>query len=106
MHETPFNSHNRELTQQDRQISLKIIRQNLGYVFKQLSKANDEENARSPITRLPIRSGPQSDAPSLLFYYLFDDWYTGYSMVTDKKQNYGRELSRLVSPQAGLNDCG
>ncbi|MCJ1468059.1 hypothetical protein MMC07_006685 [Pseudocyphellaria aurata] len=40
----------------------------------------------------------QSDSPSLLFYYLFDDWSTTYSLVARKEHQYGVQLEHLVSP--------
>ena len=52
---------------------------------------------------LGIRSGSQatdgslSDAPGLLFYYLFDDWYSTYSLVTQDKNQYTVKLKKLVS---------
>ena len=56
--------------------------------------------------KLPVRSGllknkegdeVVSDAPSLLFFYIFDDWYTSYSLVARKEHQYGKQLGRLVS---------
>jgi len=45
---------------------------------------------------------PLGDASSLLFYYLFDDWYTSYSLVARKEHQYGAQLEHLVrSPR----DC-
>ncbi|KAL8741664.1 MAG: hypothetical protein Q9190_005753 [Brigantiaea leucoxantha] len=53
---------------------------------------------------IPIRSGLQvfdggevthPNAPSLLFYYLFDDWFTSYSLVARKEQQYGVQLEKL-----------
>lgn len=54
---------------------------------------------------LPIRAGLTSpddtttgglgDASSLLFY-LFDDWYTSYSLVVRKEQQYSAQLEDLV----------
>ena len=36
------------------------------------------------------------DSPSLLLYYLFDDWYTSYSLVARSKHHYGRQLDKVV----------
>lgn len=38
-----------------------------------------------------------ADGPSLLLYYLFDDWMTSYSLVARKEQQFGVELGELVS---------
>lgn len=37
-----------------------------------------------------------SEASGLLFYYLFDDWYTTYALVARREQQYAVELERLV----------
>ena len=82
------------------------MRRNLKNVFLQLSKSNDAVRENNPMMALPIRSGLQDtnetdvtarDAPSLLFHYLFDDWYTTYSLVAKKEHQYGEKLSSLVS---------
>jgi hypothetical protein len=46
---------------------------------------SDEETAHRP-----------TDAPGLLFYYLFEDWFTTYSLVTRREHGYASELDRLV----------
>ena len=88
------------------QAALEVIRYNLLNVFKQLSKVNDEETANNPMMALKIRSGARvedgrpitnSDSPSLLFYYLFDDWHTSYSLVARREHQYGDQLEKLVS---------
>ena len=59
---------------------------------------------------LPIREGLSSgedgvkggrfaslgDASSLVFYYLFDDWYTSYSLVARREHRYSAQLEDLV----------
>lgn len=79
---------------------LKIIRYNTLNVFRQLSKAN---KVHSPMMTLPFRTGPQTldntpenNSASLLFYYLFDDWHTTYSLVARREHRYGEQLERLV----------
>lgn len=54
---------------------------------------------------LPLRTGPQplddtpeSNPASLLFYYLFDDWHTSYSLVARSEHRYGEQLEELVRP--------
>lgn len=82
---------------------LKIIRYNTLNVFRQLSKANQ---VQSPIMTLPFRTGPQpldntpeNNPASLLFYYLFDDWHTTYSLVARREHRYGEQLEQLVRIQ-------
>ncbi|KAL9046273.1 MAG: hypothetical protein Q9214_000852 [Letrouitia sp. 1 TL-2023] len=86
------------------ELSMPILRRNLTNVFRQLSKADDPERVTNPMMTLPIRSGPQalngedisnSDAPCLLFYYLFDDWFTTYSLVAREEHQYRAQLEKL-----------
>lgn len=71
--------------------------------FQQLSKCSDPRKSTNPFMTLGIRSGVQatdgspSDAPGLLFYYLFDDWYAAYSLVIRDENQYARNLEKLVS---------
>lgn len=84
---------------------LSVIRRNLLNVFKQLSKVNDDHRKHNPINTLDIRPSLLSnqssnitiaDSPSLLFYYLFDDWYTSYALVAKSEHQYAMELEKLV----------
>ena len=47
-----------------------------------------QSNQNSKVTLL--------DSPGLLFYYLFDDWYTSYALVAKKEQQYAARLENLV----------
>ena len=38
----------------------------------------------------------QEDGPSLLFYYIFDDWVSSYALVAKREHQYGVLLDRLV----------
>lgn len=111
INEDPISAHNFRRNQEHTIIA---TRRNLLNVFNQLSKVNHTEANENPLSILPIRrmvqsqhvaqskstDTPQStDAPSLLFYYLFDDWYTTLSIVTRKEHKYAAKLSQLVSHQ-------
>lgn len=83
-------------------------RRNLVNVFRSLSTIhNDPLLAHNPLTLLPIRTRlgntPEetahrdSDAPGLLFYYLFENWHNSYTLVSRKESRYGVELSQLRS---------
>ena len=71
-------------------------------VFRQLSKAYSDAS-QNPIAILPIRkrvgenvgSASSAEAPSLLFYCLFDDWFTTYSLVARREHQYAAELNRI-----------
>ena len=105
INENPFHGHEGSPTP-DEEEKLHSIRRNLANVFEQLSKVNEYRKEENPINALSIRSGlpkttanePEiSEAPSLLFHYLFDDWYTSYSLVAKQEHQYGKQLGNLVS---------
>ena len=49
-----------------------------------------------------VDSGSRGDdAPSLLFFYLFDDWYTTYSLVVRRQDKYGEKLRDLACLPSG-----
>lgn len=103
--EDPFPGMGRPLTMVE-QRSLGIIRRNLINVFRQCSKARDP-TMDGALMQLPIRTRlgdseeeeryRPSDAPGLLFYYLFDDWLTIYSLIARREHRYAAELDRLVN---------
>ena len=84
------------------------IRRNLINVFRQCSKARDPMAEITPLV-LPLRTRigdseqeaqhRASDVPGLLFYYLFDDWLSIYSLIARSDNRYAVELNNLVSPQ-------
>lgn len=39
----------------------------------------------------------QEDGPSLLFYYIFDDWVSSYGLIAKREHKYGVALEKLVS---------
>ena len=105
VHEDPFPSSRNKWTPEEKDV-FKIIRRNLLTVVRQLSNVKNEWRKANPIQTLDIRPGMQSnlnskvtmlDSPGLLFYYLFDDWYTSYALVAKKEQQYAARLEDLVS---------
>lgn len=109
IHENPFPGQQGNLKPEQNE-SLSAIRRNLLNVFGQLSRASSGQRERNPIMALPIRGSLTSgedgtkdrkptsmgDDSSLLFYYLFDDWYTSYSLVARKEHQYSAQLEDLV----------
>jgi hypothetical protein len=83
-------------------------RRNLINVFRSLSKVEDSREA-NPLVLLPIRrrlgdtkeetAHRDKDAPGLLFYYLFENWFNSYSLITRRESRYGMELEKLVSTE-------
>ncbi|OCL10498.1 hypothetical protein AOQ84DRAFT_426903 [Glonium stellatum] len=84
--------------------TLVAVRRNLVDVFRQLSKAHCFSRENS-VNTLPIRkrvgdteeetAHRSTDSPGLLFYYLFEDWYTTYSLVARREHQYAAELDKL-----------
>ncbi|KAI4121056.1 MAG: hypothetical protein LQ347_006969, partial [Umbilicaria vellea] len=98
IHENLFPDRQGPLTSAQKS-ELEVIRYNTLNVFRQLSKAN---KVQSPILTLPFRIGaqaldntPETNPASLLFYYLFDDWHTTYSLVARREHRYGEQLEEL-----------
>lgn len=102
--EDPFPSSNGLLGPQE-QMVLMTVRRNLINVFRQLSKAQ-YTSRENPLNILPIRrrvgeteeetAHRSSDAPGLLFYYLFEDWYSAFNLVARREHRYAFELDELV----------
>ena len=87
---------------------LSAIRRNLVNVFCQLSKVTERRKVHREIETVQIRFSfedpsngeppvTDADAPSLLLYYLFDDWYMTYSLVARSEHQYGVQLDKIVS---------
>lgn len=59
-----------------------------------------------PQALLPIRkhlaggeeaaSEKAKDAPGLLLYFLFENWYNSYSLITKRDSRYEAELNAIV----------
>ncbi|EME89402.1 uncharacterized protein MYCFIDRAFT_97362, partial [Pseudocercospora fijiensis CIRAD86] len=111
IHEDPFPYANGHFTSLQRRI-LTETRRNLVNVFRSLSTVTSAPLlAHNPLTLLPIRtrigSTPEetahreSDAPGLLFYYLFENWHNSYTLIARKEhyESYNRIIDRLIEPQ-------
>ncbi|KAI9713858.1 MAG: hypothetical protein M1820_000588 [Bogoriella megaspora] len=102
--EDPFPHSGGHFSAEERKLIL-FLRRNLLNCFVQLSHAADGTEKKSPLTTLPIRkslgNSPEekshrpSDSPGLLFYFLFDDWYSHYSLVIRREHRYQAELNRM-----------
>lgn len=102
MHENPSQESLKKLNATDEPTALKYTRVNFLNAFRQLSKANIWSQDTNPILALSMRSGSAgsinstADAPGLLFYYLYDDWFASYSLVAREEHQYGAKLELLV----------
>lgn len=103
--EDPFPCREGDLRAQDLRM-LFTTRRNLVNVFRQLTKAPTPLRDAA-LTQLPIRhrlgnsdeetAHRPTDAPGLLFYYLFEDWGATFKLISRREQGYAVELDRLVS---------
>ncbi|EEP81020.1 predicted protein [Uncinocarpus reesii 1704] len=100
--ENPFAQEN--LTREQRQAALKIIRRNIGLVLFGISKQHGENKKKNPLLGTHIRNSSsestdvrvkKGEGPSLLFYYIFDDWATNYSLVIGREHSYSAALEKL-----------
>jgi Mg2+ and Co2+ transporter CorA len=80
------------------------VRRNLVNVFRQLTKAptplRDAALAQLPIRQRLGSSDEETahrptDAPGLLFYYLFEDWGATFDLISRREHGYAAELDRL-----------
>lgn len=94
----PLNTHQK--------LILGETRRNISTIFRSLSTADESAlKAIAPMSLLPLRARLGStreesanrlkDTPSLLFYYLFENWHNGYTLITRKESRYGLELNAL-----------
>jgi hypothetical protein len=103
--EDPFPFGHGSLNSHDKKL-LCTTRRNLVNVFRQLTKAPTPLRDAALI-QLPIRQRLGSseeetahrptDAPGLLFYYLFEDWGATFNLISRREHGYAAELDRLVS---------
>ncbi|BAE64065.1 unnamed protein product [Aspergillus oryzae RIB40] len=84
---------------------LGIIRRNVQLIFSGVSKRHSAQSESDSLVTIRVRpahgDGPeqasikQEDGPSLLFYYIFDDWVSSYALVAKREHQYGVLLDRL-----------
>lgn len=102
--EDPFPLGSGSLDAQEQRVMLSI-RRNLLNVFRQLSKVHDTSNENA-MTILPIRkrigdtdeetAHRSTDSPGLLFFYLFEDWFSAFNLVARRQHRYADQLNWLV----------
>lgn len=97
---------------------LEIVRRNVRAIFAGVSKQHAVSSNSNPLVTIRVRhfndSGPdqasikQEDGPSLLFYYIFDDWFSSYGLIAKREHQYGVRLDHLVrlinGPGSSISD--
>lgn len=86
---------------------LDIVRRNIRFIFAGVSKLHYAMSESESLITIRVRQfsdlGPdqanikQEDGPSLLFYYIFDDWVSSYGLIAKREHKYGVALEELVS---------
>ncbi|PGH05388.1 hypothetical protein AJ80_08356 [Polytolypa hystricis UAMH7299] len=102
--ENPFPDRNK-FTAEARTKALGVIRRNSGLILSGLSTHHGSSGHNNPLMTSHVRyfqndSGkptirPAGEGASLLFYYLFDDWVTSYSLVIRREHSYSSALEKL-----------
>ncbi|RAQ68185.1 hypothetical protein AFCA_010639 [Aspergillus flavus] len=95
---------------------LGIIRRNVQLIFSGVSKRHSAQSESDSLVTIRVRpahgDGPeqasikQEDGPSLLFYYIFDDWVSSYALVAKREHQYGVLLDRLREEMLGKPAVG
>ena len=86
---------------------VKTVRRNVCSIFKGVSKQHEATSESDSLVTIRVRnfqdsSAPeqgrikQEDSPSLLFYYIFDDWFSSYGLIAKREHAYGVSLDMLV----------
>ncbi|KAJ5677029.1 uncharacterized protein N7477_002662 [Penicillium maclennaniae] len=84
---------------------LDVVRRNTKFIFSGVSKQHLTMSENDSLVTIRVRhfsdSSPdeanikQEDGPSLLFYYIFDDWVSSYGLIAKREHKYGVALERL-----------
>lgn len=82
------------------------MRRNIRFILAGVSKLHHVTSESESLITIRVRPftdlGPdqanikQEDGPSLLFYYLFDDWVSSYGLIAKREHKYGLALEELV----------
>ncbi|KAJ5826927.1 hypothetical protein N7447_003690 [Penicillium robsamsonii] len=84
---------------------LDIVRRNVRFIFAGVSRQHFAMSESESLITIRVRHfsdlGPdqanikQEDGPSLLFYYIFDDWVSSYGLIAKREHKYGVALDKL-----------
>jgi hypothetical protein len=88
-----------------RRMALHRIRRHVNLIFRGISKLHEGARNANPLMKTQVREFSDTpekgtvrhgEGPSLLFYYLFDDWMSNYSLVIKREHSYSTTLDELV----------
>ncbi|KAJ5091607.1 hypothetical protein NUU61_006477 [Penicillium alfredii] len=105
--ENPFPRPQRALSTEEVKPVLDVVRRNVRFIFAGVSKQHFAMSESDSLVTIRVRHfndyGPdqanikQEDGPSLLFYYIFDDWVSSYGLIAKREHQYGVALDKLRS---------
>ncbi|KAJ5179270.1 hypothetical protein N7492_002480 [Penicillium capsulatum] len=82
-----------------------VVRRNVRFIFSGVSRQHFSVSESDSLVTIRVRhfnnvdpdqaSIKQEDGPSLLFYYIFDDWFSSYGLIAKREHKYGVVLERL-----------
>lgn len=110
MQENPFPGPYTPTAEEERTV-IEAVRRNIVSIFSGVSKQYSADSERESLVTVRVRhfsdsepdqaSIKQEDGPSLLLYYIFDDWISSYRLVARREHMYGAILDDLVSLARG-----
>ncbi|KAJ5651689.1 hypothetical protein N7507_009115 [Penicillium longicatenatum] len=104
MQENPF-PRQKEALLPDQIKTLDVVRRNVRFIVSGVSKQHLTMSESDSLVTIRVRHfnnvGPdqanikQEDGPSLLYYYIFDDWVSSYGLIAKREHKYGVALEEL-----------
>lgn len=104
--ENPYPRPSGPLPEDEVKSVLGIVRRNVRGIVSGVSKQHSASSESDSLVTIRVRyfhgGGPdqasikQEDSPSLLFYYIFDDWVSSYGLIARREHKYGVSLDQLV----------
>ena len=84
-----------------------VVRRNIRFIVSGVSKEHANTSESESLVTIRVRnfhgteqdqaSIQQEDSPSLIFYYIFDDWVSSYGLIAKRQHQYGVSLENLVN---------
>ncbi|KAJ6114280.1 hypothetical protein N7486_000058 [Penicillium sp. IBT 16267x] len=104
MQENPFPRQKEELLP-DQIKTLDVVRRNVRFIVSGVSKQHLTMSESDSLVTIRVRHFnhgdqaviKQEDGPSLLYYYIFDDWVSSYGLIARREHQYGVALEQLRS---------
>ncbi|KAJ5620679.1 hypothetical protein N7510_004663 [Penicillium lagena] len=103
--ENPFPRAQGQESMEDMKRVLDVVRRNIRFIFSGVSRQHSAVSENNSLVTIRVRhftdSGPdqanikQEDGPSLLFYYIFDDWMSSYGLIAKREHKYGVALDQM-----------